>query len=104
MAKAGDRAVDRVQGAGPRAHSRVRPQPCERCVGQILNPRAAIDQQRLADNRTQALIAPRRAVAPTLKLGEDCLKGALDRVATEDPAYERDTVECTKPMEGVESA
>lgn len=86
VAERGDGSLYAVQGAGVPACPRgVIPQVGEGVRGQVLQQRAAVEQERLAEHGGQPLVlAATDAVAPPPEDVCDLLDGAVDRFLAED--------------------
>jgi hypothetical protein len=83
----------------------MRPQPGERNGVQVLQPGASVDEQRLAEPATQAvLVVQRAAVTPAVQGLRRCAHRRLDRGVAEDELRQVQPVEGPQQVEVVEAA
>jgi hypothetical protein len=103
-AHGGHGASDGMERAAPPAHPWIVVQALQRLRGQVLQARAAVDQECLHEDRAQPLVGAGLAVAPALKPRVHGAEGAADRLAAEYPLSEREAVEGAELVERGEAA
>lgn len=102
----GDRTLQRVEHlAVMPAGRRVRVQPLERVGVQVFQPRAAVDQQGLAEHPPQPVLPGQdAAVTPLLQHRPGPAQRVLDRLGAEHEPGQVQAVERAELLEGVEAA